>query len=118
MALSQWYELRVAGSAGTSSEITSGISVGIAIGTDGRLCAIGSDQTMRFATEQEAYDFLAQTTIPRLYRFEAVLCQPDTASRRPAPGVPLHNAGLIDKRQAGSRRTCPDRRIDRTIRVT
>ena len=117
MALSQWYELRVAGSAGTSSEITRGVSVGIAIGKNGRLCTIGSDQTMRFATEQEAYDFLSQTTIPRFYNFEAVLCQPDTASGRPAPGVPVHNAGLIDKRQAGSRRTCPDRRLDHTIRT-
>lgn len=117
MALSQWYELRVAGSAGTSTEITRGISVGIAIGRNGRLCVIGSDQTMKFANEQEAYDFLAQTTIPRFYRFEAVLCQSDTASERPAPGVPVHNAGLMDKRQPGSRRTCPDRRIDPTIRV-
>ena len=89
MALSQWYELRVAGSAGTSSEITGGIGVGIAIGKNGRLCAIGSDQTMRFATEHEAYDFVSQTTIPRLYKFEAVLCQPGTTSRRPNPGVPV-----------------------------
>ena len=89
MALSQWYELRVAGSAGTSTEITRGISVGIAIGKNGRLCAIGSDETMRFSTEQEAYDFVSQTTIPRLYNFEAVLCQPGTTSRRPNTGVPV-----------------------------
>lgn len=93
MALAQWYELRVAGSAGTSSEISRGVSVGIAIGKNGRLCAIGSDQTMRFATEQEACDFLVQTTIPRLYKFETVLCQPDTASGRPAHGVPVQTAG-------------------------
>ena len=92
MALSQWYELRVAGSAGTSSEITGGIGVGIAIGKNGRLCAIGSDQTMRFATEQEAYDFLAQTTIPRLYKFETVSCRPGTTSGRPAPGAPIKSA--------------------------
>jgi hypothetical protein len=89
MALSQWYELRVAGSAGTSSEITRGVGVGIAIGKNGRLCAIGSDQTMRFATEQKAYDFLAQTTLPRLYKFEAVLSTSGTA----APGTPVKRAG-------------------------
>lgn len=93
MALSQWYELRVAGSAGTSSEITRGVSVGIAIGRNGRLCVIGSDQTMRFSNEQEAYDFLAQTTIPRLYKFEAVWCRSDTTSGRQGPGVSDRSAG-------------------------
>lgn len=118
MALSQWYELRVAGSAGTSSEISHGISEGIAMGSNRRLCTIHSDQTLRFATEQEACDFLAQTTIIRFYDFEAVLCEPDLTSGKPAPSPPAHHRGLIDKRQSGSRRTCPDRRINHALSVT
>jgi hypothetical protein len=118
MALSQWYELRVAGSAGTSSEIARGISEGIAMGNNGRLCAIGSEQTIRFATEQEACDYLSQTTILRFYDFEAVLCRPDEGNGRPAPCAAVHSASLIDKRQMASRRTCPDRRVNHAIRIT
>jgi hypothetical protein len=72
---------------------------------------------MRFATEQEAYDFLAQTTIPRFYSFEAVLCQADAANERLMPRVPVHNAGLMDKRRAAPRRTCPDRRLIHATRA-
>ncbi|MBI4206669.1 MAG: hypothetical protein HY527_16735 [Betaproteobacteria bacterium] len=84
MAWAQWYELRVVGSAGTRAGNASGAKEGIAIGENGRLCAVPSGQAKRFASEQDAMDYLAQTTIPGIYRFEAVLCQyspPQTASR-------------------------------------
>jgi len=45
---------------------------------------VPSGQAKRFASERDAMDFLAQTTIPRIYQIEAVLCRyspPHTASR-------------------------------------
>lgn len=84
MAWAQWYELRVVGSAGTRAGTASGAREGIAISENGRLCAVQSGQVKRFSSEQDAMDYLAQTTIPGIYRFEAVLCQyspPQTASR-------------------------------------
>lgn len=72
MAQAQWYELRVVGSAGTSTE-TAG-SIGVAIGENGRLCPISSGSAKRFATEQAALDYLLTSTIPGNYRFEAVRC--------------------------------------------
>lgn len=74
MAWAQWYELRVTGSAGTSGA-ASGFREGIALAENGRLCAVQSGQAKRFPSEQEAMDFLAQTTVPRIYNFEAVLCR-------------------------------------------
>lgn len=75
MSWAQWYELRVAGSAGTRAGIASGSKEGIAIGENGRLCALPQGPAKRFATEEEAMNYLAQTSIPGLYRFEAVLCR-------------------------------------------
>ncbi|MBI4195204.1 MAG: hypothetical protein HY526_09005 [Betaproteobacteria bacterium] len=72
MAQAQWYELRVAGSAGTSSEIAG--SIGIAIGENGRLCSISSGCARRFETEERATEYLMNMTIPGNYRFEAVRC--------------------------------------------
>ena len=72
MAQAEWYELRVAGSAGTSSEIAG--SIGIAIGENGRLCSISSGGAKRFETEQAAMDYLLMSSIPGDYRFEAVRC--------------------------------------------
>lgn len=74
MGWAQWYELRVAGSAGTSAGAESGINEAIALAENGRLCAVPSGQAKRFASERDAMDFLAQTTIPRIYQIEAVLC--------------------------------------------
>lgn len=74
MAMAQWYELRVEGSAGTRSGIVQGATEGIAIGDSGRLCSISSGHSRRFGCEREAMDYLFTTTIPGHYRFEAVLC--------------------------------------------
>ena len=71
-AQAHWYELRVVGSAGTSTE-TAG-SIGIAIGENGRLCSIASGKAKRFPTEQAAVDYLSASSIPGNYRFEAVRC--------------------------------------------
>ena len=76
MEATQWYELRVEGSAGTQTGIAEGASEGIAMGENGRLCAISSGRAKRFKTEQEATDYLFQMTISRNYRFVAVLCRP------------------------------------------
>jgi hypothetical protein len=77
MAQAQWYELRVLGSAGTSSEIAG--SIAIAISENGRLCSISSGDAKRFETEQAAMDYLFVSTVPR-YRFEAVRCGSSTAA--------------------------------------
>lgn len=74
MAMAQWYELRVDGSAGTRSGMARGATEGIAIGESGRLCSIASGHSKRFGCEREAMDYLFKTTIPGQYRFEAVLC--------------------------------------------
>jgi hypothetical protein len=74
MAWAQWYELRVVGSAGTRAGTASGIKEGIALAENGRLCPVPSGQAKRFTSEQDAMDFLAQTTVPGIYHFEAVLC--------------------------------------------
>ena len=73
MEQAQWYELRVVGSAGTSSEISG--SIAIAIAENGRLCSISSGAAKRFETEQAATDYLFMSSVPR-YRFEAVRCSP------------------------------------------
>lgn len=74
MAFSQWYELRVVGSAGTSAGAGSGIQEGIALAENGRLCAITSGHAKKFDTQQEAVEFLAKTSVPGIYDFEPVLC--------------------------------------------
>jgi hypothetical protein len=90
MALSHWYELRVAGSAGTSSEIAGGMKEGIALGENGRLCSVVSGHAKKFESRQQALDFLARTTIPGIYNFEAVRCPSPPAKRSsgPAPRPP------------------------------
>jgi hypothetical protein len=78
-----WYELRVAGSPGTSAG-KYGSDEGISISEAGRLCTISSGHAMRFVSEQDAHDYLVRQTMPGRYRFEAVLCtaaNPGTASR-------------------------------------
>lgn len=75
MRLSRWYELRIAGCVGTRAANGGGIKEGIAIGESGRLCSVLSGQAKKFETREQAFDFLAQTTLPRLYNFEPVLCQ-------------------------------------------
>lgn len=88
MAPSQWYELRVVGSAGTSSEIAGGMKEGIAIGENGRLCSVVSGHAMKFESRQQALDFLARTTIPGIYNFEPVQCPPPAANRSSGHAAP------------------------------
>jgi hypothetical protein len=64
MEQAKWYELRVAGSAGTSSEISG--SIAIAIAENGRLCSIFSGAAKRFETEQAVMDYLFISTVPAL----------------------------------------------------
>lgn len=68
-----WYELRIAGSPGTAAGEGGG-DAGISISEAGRLCTISSGQAKRFASADDAHDYLVRQTIPGRYRFEAVLC--------------------------------------------
>lgn len=69
-----WYELRVAGSAGTRVGIEFDAKDGKAIGEGGRICSILSGQAKRFDTEQEALNYLAHSSVAQIYRIEVVLC--------------------------------------------
>jgi hypothetical protein len=72
--MSGWYELRVAGSAGTSACIAGGVQAGIAVGGNGRLCTLSSGGALRFDSEQQAVDYLGKIKVSGDYQFEAVLC--------------------------------------------
>jgi hypothetical protein len=69
-----WYELRVVGSAGTSAGMSARAQEGIAIGENGRLCALSSGGARRFDSEQQAVDYLGKIKVSGDYQFEAVLC--------------------------------------------
>jgi len=71
----EWYELRVTGSPGTNAGATNGLTEGIALAENGRLCAISSGAAKKFDTELEAIEFLQKTTIPGVYRLEPVRCR-------------------------------------------
>jgi hypothetical protein len=74
--LGEWYELRVAGSAGTRAGIVQGAGApeGIAIAENGRLCSISSGRVKKFESKEEAIDYLGKIRVSGDYRFEAVLC--------------------------------------------
>ena len=74
MASGGWYELRVTGSAGTRAGTASGAHEGIAVGENGRLCALSSGGARRFESEQEALDYLGKIKVSGDYQFEAVRC--------------------------------------------
>lgn len=74
MTLDNWYELRVVGSAGTGAGIAAGASEGIAVGENGRLCALSSGGARRFESKQEALDYLRKIKVSGDYQFEAVRC--------------------------------------------
>lgn len=80
MTLDQWYELRVAGSAGTDSGVAAGAQDGIAVGENGRLCALSSGGARRFESRQQAIDYLRKIKMSGDYRFEAVLCRGKVAA--------------------------------------
>ncbi len=72
MTSGEWYELRVAGSAGTS--LATGTREGIAVGENGRLCSLSSGCARRFESKQQALDYLGQLKVSGDYQFEAVPC--------------------------------------------
>ena len=74
VTLGEWYELRVAGSAGTSAGVAAGINEGIAVGENGRLCALASGGARRFESREQALDYLGKIKVSGDYQFEAVLC--------------------------------------------
>lgn len=75
----EWYEVRVAGSAGTTLGIEAGMSDGKAVGELGRLVSIQSGHARRFATLAEAMDFLLNTSIVQIYSMEIVRCTETSA---------------------------------------
>jgi len=72
--LDEWYELRVVGSAGTGAGIAARASEGIAVGENGRLCALSSGGARRFESTQQALDYLGKIKVSGDYQFEAVRC--------------------------------------------
>ncbi len=74
MAFDLWYELRVVGSAGTGAGIAVGAREGIAVGENGRLCALSSGSARRFESRQQALDYLGKIKVSGDYQFEAVRC--------------------------------------------
>ena len=74
VTLGGWYELRVTGSAGTSAGMVAGTDEGIAVGENGRLCALSSGGARRFESQQQALDYLGKIKVSGDYQFEAVLC--------------------------------------------
>ena len=79
MTLAEWYELRVAGSAGTVDGLASGAFAGIAVGEGGRLCSLTSGTARRFESQEQAIEYLGKLKVSGDYRFEAVLCRENRA---------------------------------------
>jgi hypothetical protein len=76
----EWYELRVLGSAGTSAALTGRATDGIAVGENGRLCALSSGGARRFESKQQALDYLGKIKVSGDYQFEAVRCDARAAA--------------------------------------
>jgi hypothetical protein len=74
----EWYELRVAGSAGTREASLAGAQDGIAVGDNGRLCSLSSGCARRFESREQAYDYLGKIKVSGEYHFEAVACGAST----------------------------------------
>ena len=74
MTSGEWYELRVTGSGGTAAGIASGTDTGIAVGENGRLCAVSSGSARRFESAQQALDYLGKIKVSGDYQFEPVKC--------------------------------------------
>ena len=72
--MDEWYELRVVGSAGTGAGIAARASEGIAVGENGRLCALSSGGARRFESPQQALDYLGKLKDSGDHQFEAVRC--------------------------------------------
>lgn len=78
--MQDWYELRVIGSAGTRAGVAAGAHEGIAVGENGRLCALASGGARRFGSEREALDYLGKIKVSGDYQFEAVRCAAQAAA--------------------------------------
>jgi hypothetical protein len=70
----EWFELRVAGSAGTRAGNTAAVNEGIAVGENGRLCSLSSGCARRFDSAQDALDYLGKIKVSGDYQFEPVRC--------------------------------------------
>jgi hypothetical protein len=75
MTLGEWYELRVAGSAGTAEGRAAGALAGIAVGEGGRLCSLASGTARKFESQEQAIEYLGKIKVSGDYQFEAVLCR-------------------------------------------
>lgn len=75
----EWYEVRVAGSAGTTLGTEAGMTDGKAVGDLGRLVSVHSGHARRFATLAEGMDFLLNTSIGQIYQMEVVRCTETSA---------------------------------------
>ena len=80
MALGEWYELRVTGSAGTSDGLATGTHEGIAVGENGRLCSLASGGARRFESKLQALEYLGKLKVTGNYQFVPVLCSAKTAA--------------------------------------
>jgi hypothetical protein len=78
--MDQWYELRVAGSAGTTSGEEAGIKEGIAVAEGGRLCALAAGRARKFETREQALEYLGKIKVSGDYRFEVVRCGAGTGA--------------------------------------
>jgi hypothetical protein len=83
--LDRWYELRMAGSAGTDAGAAAGALEGIAVGENGRLCSLASGGARRFDTRQQAVEYLGKVKVSGDYQFEPVLCPAQRGSRLTDP---------------------------------
>ena len=72
MTAGEWFELRVAGSAGTQAGTTA--AEGIAVGENGRLCSVSSGCARRFESAEDALDYLGKIKVSGDYQFEPVRC--------------------------------------------
>jgi hypothetical protein len=78
--MSDWHELRVTGSAGTTAGLVTGIHDGIAVGENGRLCSLSSGGARRFESREQALEYLGKIKVSGDYQFEAVPCGSKTAA--------------------------------------
>jgi hypothetical protein len=74
MTAGEWFELRVAGSAGTRAGAAAPVNEGIAVGENGRLCSLSSGGARRFESPQDALDYLGRIKVSGDYEFEPVRC--------------------------------------------
>ena len=74
MTAGEWFELRVAGSAGTKAGVAASANEGIAVGENGRLCSLSSGSARRFESAEQALDYLGKIKVSGDYEFEPVRC--------------------------------------------